>query len=187
LASVSEKVRPSEVGSLVLLHPGRGAAANTFPPDVWQSYANVLLDGGFHLAVIGRHDTDEGIVDFDRAKCIDLVDKLSLEESIALVSRARVLVSNDSWPVQMAGASECWIGLIAGLRYPDYVLPWRRGSQSFRALNLARGELYRDYLHRPSGGVKPDLGACSPQRLRGCLPEPSTVLDFVKAAFGGDQ
>jgi Glycosyl transferase family 8/Glycosyltransferase family 9 (heptosyltransferase) len=183
LASVSDKVRPSEIGSLVLLHPGRGAAADTFPPDVWQSYADVLVDGGFRVAVIGRREGEEGIVEFDRARSLDLVDKLSVEELIALVSRARVLVSNDSWPVQMAGAGECWIGLIAGLRHPDYVLPWRRGSQSFRAKNLARGELYRDYLHRPSGGVKPDLGAYNPQRLRGCLPEPSTILEFVKAAF----
>jgi hypothetical protein len=183
LASATAQVAGADIGSLVLLHPGGGAPPNAFPPDVWRAYANILVSQGFQVAVIGmRNAAAGGIVEFDRSRCIDLVDKLSFEELIALISRARVLVSNDSWAVQMAGAFDGWIGLIATLRNPEYVLPWRRGSQSYRAKNLSRGELYCAYLHRPSGGANPPLNVCNPERLRECLPEPAGVLLFVKAA-----
>jgi Glycosyltransferase family 9 (heptosyltransferase) len=182
--AVAGLVRPRDVDSLVLLHSGRGAAADTFPPDVWQSFAGILTDHGFHVAVIGKRDKGElGIVEFNRSKCIDLTDKLTIEELIALVSRARALVANDSAPVQIAGAFDGWIGLIATLRHPEYVLPWRNGSQFYRARNLERAELYADYIHEPSGARKGDLDVCDQQRLRACLPEPSAILEFVKSAF----
>jgi Glycosyltransferase family 9 (heptosyltransferase) len=183
-AALARLVRPRDVDSLVLLHPGRGAAADTFPPDVWQSFANILTDHGFHVAVIGnREDAQLAIVEFDRSKCIDLTDKLTTRELIALISRARVLVANDSAPVQIAGAFDGWIGLIATLRHPEYVLPWRNGSQFYRARNLERAELYADYVHKPSGSRNPDLAVCDQKRLRACLPEPSAILEFVESAF----
>ncbi|MEX0676465.1 MAG: glycosyltransferase family 9 protein [Pirellulales bacterium] len=182
--SVTGMVRPDDVGRLVLVHPGRGTPPKTFPADVWQSYANTLVDHGYRVAVIGKRiDDKKGVVEFDRSKCIDLVDRLSVLELIALVSQARVLVSNDSGPVQIAGAFDRWIGLIATLRHPQFVLPWRNGSPFWRAASLTRGEMYADYFHRPSGGSQPPLGVCGDERLRECLPEPPAILEFVNSAF----
>jgi hypothetical protein len=184
LASVREKINPLDATSLVLVHPGRGRGGDAFPPDVWQAYVKTLLENGFRVALVGNTRGDEpGIVECDRSGALDLVDRLSLAELVALVSQARVLVANDSAPVQIAGAFDGWIGLVAGLRHPDYVLPWRRGSQSYRAAVLARGELWRDYLHKPSGSNKPSLDACNPERQRECLPGPEAVVEFVKRAF----
>jgi Glycosyltransferase family 9 (heptosyltransferase) len=184
LLSVREKIQPVDAASLVLLHPGRGAAANTFPPDVWASYLNVLADCGFRVAVVGNRVGDElGVVEFDRSRGIDLVDRLTLAELIALVSEARVLVTNDSAPVQIAGAFDGWIGLLATGRHPEYVLPWRNGSQCYRTKNLARAEMWADFFHKPSGSNKPLLDVCRPERLRQCLPEPAAVHQFVQQAF----
>ena len=102
---------------------------------------------------------------------------------MALVSQARVLVSNDSGPVQVAGAFDGWVGAIATLRRPEYVLPWRNGSQFWRAANLQRQAMYEDYFQRPSGGDTPHLDVCSERRLRECLPMPEAILAFVSAAF----
>jgi ADP-heptose:LPS heptosyltransferase len=145
---------------------------------------NALVDGGFQIAVIGNLRGDElKIVDFDCSQVIDLVDRLPLAELVALVSQARVLVANDSPPVQIAGAFDGWIGLVAAGRHPDYVLPWRHGAQTYRAKNLSRGALWDDYLHKPSGSVKPALDHCDPARQRECLPDPQAVVEFVKRAF----
>jgi hypothetical protein len=183
--TLAGKLASADPERLVLLHPGRGAAPNTFPSDVWQSYADALNANGFRVAVIGKNlPTGRGVVPFDRSGCLDLVDKLSLEELIALVAQARVLVSNDSGPVQVAAAFDNWIGLIAAVRRPEYVLPWRSGSQAWRTRNLERRPLYDDYLHKPSGTRQPPLDACSIERLRECLPQPGEVVDFVQAAFG---
>jgi hypothetical protein len=184
LARVTQRAAGRNLRDLVLLHPGRGAPANTFPAEVWQAYAAALAAGGFHVAVIGRRvDERHGVVEFDRSQYLDLVDQLSIEELVALVSQARALVSNDSGPIQIAGAFDNWIGLIATLRHPDYVLPWRHGSQSWRAYSLERQPLYRDYLHKPSGTRQPSLEACDPDRLRACLPTPDRVVQFAKLAF----
>lgn len=184
VASLAAKLSPAPLDSLVLVHPGRGIATTTFPPDVWESYVTILADHGFLVATIGQRANEAaGIVEFDRSKCIDLTDRISIEELIALLSQARVLLSNDASPVQIAGAFENWIGLIATLRHPEYVLPWRHGSQFYRAKSLERGELYRDYFHKPSGGAKPQLDVCDEGRLRECLPEPASILEFVQSAF----
>jgi hypothetical protein len=188
MASVARKARPTALGELVLLHPGRAAAANTFPPDAWQAYADALVQHGFQVAVIGKHvDPRRGVVDFDRSACIDLVDQLSLDELVALISQARVLLSNDSGPVQIAGAFDRWIGLIATLRHPEYVLPWRHNSQFWRAESLERLPLYRDYVHKPSGTRQPSLEACDPERLRACLPSAERVVQFVQRALADDK
>jgi hypothetical protein len=188
LDSALAKIRPADPERLVLVHPGRGTPPKTFPADVWQSYVDSLASAGYAVAVIGKQmAAEKGVVAFDRSKCIDLVDRLNLEELIALVSKARVLVSNDSGPVQIAGAFENWIGLIPTLRHPEHALPWRRGAQFWRASSLERKPLYNDYLHRPSGGSQPALGACSEARLRECLPEPAAILEFVNSAFADDR
>ena len=184
LVAVGEKTRPHDLEKLVLLHPGRGAPAKTFPADVWQSYADVLVDHGYTVAVIGKRiDAGQGIVEFDRSRCVDLVDRLSVAELIALVSRAKVLVSNDSAPVQIAGAFDRWIGLIATSRHPDYVLPWRKGSQTWRAGSLERAPLYNDYRRQVSLLGSPGPDTCGETRLRECLSEPSAILAFVNRAF----
>lgn len=184
LASAREKIKPHDPGSLVLLHPGRGRAANTFPPDVWSSYLNVLAEHGFQVAVVGNRLGDElPVVEFDWSKGIELVDQLTLAELIALESQARVLVANDSVPVQIAGAFDGWIGLLPAARHPEYVLPWRNGLQSYCTAALARGALWEDYFHKPSGSDKPSLDDCNESRQRECLPEPAAVLEFVQRAF----
>lgn len=179
LASVRAKVS-RELESLVILYPEQGRGANAFPPDVWQDYAEALMAAGFPVAVAGR--STEGVTDFDRSRTIDLVDRLSLTELIALISRAAVLITNDSAAVPLAGAFDTWLGLIATLRHPEHVLPWRNGSPYWRAKNLAPRALDRDFLQRPSDGTPVDLDRCDTTRLRECLAEPQAIVEFARAA-----
>jgi hypothetical protein len=174
---------------LVLLHPGRGRAPATFPAEVWQQYAAHLAKAGYDVAIIGRQlSADKGVVDFDRAPYIDLVDKLSLSQLVALLSQAPVLITNDSGPLQIAGAFDGWMGVISPWRCPDYVLPWRNGSQSWRTGVLQRQPLWTDYLQKPTGSRPPDLACCDPARLRQCLPEAGEIVEFVRrAVFGAPQ
>jgi hypothetical protein len=174
--------------SLVLLHPGRGRAINTFPADVWQSYCDRLVDAGHHVAVIGRRmDDAHGIVEFDRSRALDLVDKLNTSELIALIGQARALISNDSAPAQVAGAFDNWLGLIATGRHPEHVLHWRNGSQFWRARALEREPLYLTYRLR-AAPLETNVGdRVDEARLRRCLPTAEEVAAFVAQAFGETQ
>jgi hypothetical protein len=62
------------------------------------------------------------------------------------------------------------------------VLPWRNGSQAWRAESLERKGLYHDYLHCPSGSQQRPLDLVDDGRLRECLPTPDRVLQFARSA-----
>ena len=184
--SAAQKIGPLDPGAIVLLHPGCGSAADTFGADAWQSYADALTSQDIRVAVIGnRSGADYGVVDFDRSRCLDLLNKLTAAELIAIVSRARVLISNDAAPVQIAGAFEGWIGLVAARRHPEFVQPWRHGSQFWRARNLERRPLYQEVSQKSPSDRQQAIDALTPERLRDYLPEPAAILDFVRAALDG--
>ena len=165
LAAVRQKTAPAELASLVVVHPGRGAAQLT--AGAWQAIVDPLVENGCHVAVIGSSNVpDLGVFQLDTSRCLDLVDKLSVEELIALLAHAGVLLSSDSAAVQIAGAFDPWIGLIAPTMHPEHLLAWRGGSQSFRAKML--GDFAGDSTTSPDA-----------------LPEPSAVLQFVREALQG--
>lgn len=173
---------------IVLVHPGRGWPSKTFPADVWQSYVDALVNDGFNVAVIGKRVADDqGVVEIDTSRCIDLIDKLSLKELFALVSISKVLISNDSAPVHVAGAFDtCHIGLIATCKHPDYVLPYRGPAlvNYYNAMALEREQLYLDYSRKPSEAMPVTIVDCSEERMRECLPPAETILSFTRSACG---
>lgn len=125
-------------GDMVLVHPGKGWQSKTFPSEYWQGIIDGLVEIGLPVAVIGKYISDEqGLVD---VKCpegsLDLRNLLSLNELITLISQARVLVSNDSAPVHIAGAFDNWIVLIPTCKHPDHILPYRRGTKAYKTLAL---------------------------------------------------
>ena len=177
-----DKVRDlvGDVSNAVAIHPGRGWESKTFPSDVWQSYVNALIDNGNKVIVIGKRiNEDQGIVEIDTKGCIDLVDKLNIEELIALVSIVPKLITNDSSPVHIAGAFDNYIGLIATCKSPEYILHYRNGSQSYKAVALERQKLYDDYNSQPTQVYGEKIDKCSDQRMRECLP---TIEDIIKFA-----
>jgi hypothetical protein len=158
-AAVGRKLGPRAAGELVVIHAGPGGQGSCDDGGAWRSLAHVVVKSGHKVAVIGNRGQGEfAAVDFDASGCLDLVDQLSLDETIALVSEARVLLTNDSPVVPIAGAFDGWIGLVAAGRHPDYVLPWRNGSQSWRAASF----------QQPGQGPA----------------EASALRDFVRCAFG---
>jgi hypothetical protein len=178
LASLLAKLQFNKPEQLVLLHPGRARESDTFPADVWRAYADTLCASGLQVAVIGERKADFAVVDLDTVGCLNLVGKLSLPETIALVSQARVLVANDSAATAIAGAFEGWIGLIAPSRNPEHILHHRHGSPLWRAKVLERAARYLD-LEVPLAPATAE----SESRLRESLPAPGQVLEFVRLAL----
>ena len=132
---------------LILVHAGIGWTSNTLPADLWRSYVQALRNAGFQVVLIGRQTVhNNGItrgVHFNLGEVeFDLRNQLSLSELIALIEFVPILLTNDSGPLHIAGAFDNWIGLIASAKSPDFVFPYRHGSQSFRTQSL---ENYQPY------------------------------------------
>ena len=180
-AAALESIRELVLENTVLVHPGKGWFSKTFPADIWQSYIDALVDQGSHVVIIGKRINEEqGVVELDTSKCLDLTDKLTLKQLIALISLAPALITNDSSPVHIAGAFDNWIGLISTCKNPEHILHLRHGSIWWKARALEREKLYEDFNLQPTMVYGVTIDKCSEERLRECLPTAENVVNFIK-------
>lgn len=103
----ADAVLPAGDLPLVLLHPGAGDPRRRWPADNFAALADELFAAGLQIAVTGGAH-EQPLVDAVRAAMsapsIDLCDRLSLGGLAAALSRARLVVSNDSGPLHLAHA-----------------------------------------------------------------------------------
>lgn len=121
----------TDLSQLILVHPGKHWQSKTLPVEYWQELIDKLSLTN-KICVIGKDDSTRGTVD---VKCpdgvIDLRNLLDLDSLIYLISEARLLVSNDSAPVHIAGAFDNWIVLFPTCKHPDHILPYRNGGDLY--------------------------------------------------------
>ena len=132
-----------DLTDMYAVHPGKHWNSKTFPVSYWQGIIDGLVAEGKRVCVIGKDDVGDhpfyvagarGTVD---VKCpegvYDLRNLLDLGGLAALLSQAKVLISNDSFPIHLAGAFDNWIVLIPSCKHQDHILPWRNGSMHWKS------------------------------------------------------
>ena len=101
------RVVPENGKSLVVLHPGAGDPRRRWSPEKFAAVGDALAEAGAHVVVIGTRDEweiDEEVVSNMNAEALNLCDRFSLDGLAGLLSRCRVVVSNDSGPLHLARA-----------------------------------------------------------------------------------
>lgn len=173
-----------DINEYVLVHPGRGWPSKTFPEKWWNDVIKGLKDSGLKVAVIGKHISDEqGYVDVEIPKdVVDLRDMLTLEGLIGAISQARVLISNDSAPIHIAGAFDNFIILIPTCKHPDMVLPYRFGSKSYKTKSLYK-KLTVDYIDSSPTMVHGQTLDYVNGDIMDYLPDPEVVVEETKKLF----
>jgi ADP-heptose:LPS heptosyltransferase len=138
-----------DLRELVVIHPGKHWESKTMPYKWWEEIIEVLLKEKIPVCIIGKTG-EPGVWNFeDKKEIINLVDLLDLDMLIALLSQAKVLVSNDSSPIHIAGAFDNWIIVIPSVKHPDHVLPFRNGSVYYKADALCKRLVLDDYSTSP--------------------------------------
>jgi hypothetical protein len=160
----------------LLVHCGSTNPSRTFPADWWQEVVD-LASKKRRLVLIGRNmEGGKGVLSVDCPPgCVDLRDKTSLEDLIALVSVNDIL-TNDSFPLHAAGAFDNNIFVIPTARHPDHLLPFRKGSQSHKTKCFFRRLMSDDFV--PWGTVLYDL-VPSGRSIMDYLPSPKEVAEAV--------
>jgi hypothetical protein len=134
LKSVEKLVENPE--DYVIVHPGRHWNSKTLPLEYWQEIIDRMSEI-FKIIIIGKDEKTRGTLN---VKCptnaLDLRNLLDLGSLIALISKGKMVVSNDSAPIHIAGAFDNWIALIPTCKHPDHVLPYRNGSPDYKSLTL---------------------------------------------------
>jgi len=165
----------------IALHAGKSWKTKTFPKEWWQTVAKGLSQKGARVILFGKSGSHvvgdaTGLVDIDCPPGgLDLRDKLEIGEMFALLSECPVLLTNDSSPVQVAGAFDNWIAMVATIKEPSLVFPIRHGSPTYKTKALHRALLADEIFKRPldlaSVQVDIDVNDWSPY-----LPTPDSVV-----------
>ncbi len=100
-------VLPPDGHPLVAVHAGAGDGRRRWPPEKFASVAGSLARAGARVAVVGAGRDREAVQEL--AGCMrepfdNLCGRLSLGGLAGLLSRCRVVVSNDSGPLHVAAA-----------------------------------------------------------------------------------
>lgn len=123
----------------ILIHPGRSWPTKTIAVSTWNEVVKNLTQQGKKVVLIGKNENYSGprrgadtiglVQGLEIPKeVVDARDKLSIKESLALLDSAFALVSNDSAPIHLAGATNIWIIGIFTAKHPAFVLPWRKDA-----------------------------------------------------------
>ena len=162
----------------IYVHAGRHWQSKTFPKSWWDSVlAHIIKGGAVPVLIGGDHDKNRGTVDVDTKGCIDLRNKTSIAETVWLLKRAKVLLTNDSAPLHMAAAGDAWIGFIATCKHPDMIMHWRHGQWAWREKNLGLGGIWDvlDYCpNKDSDVTAENVG----DHLETWLPSPESFAEW---------
>ena len=173
----------------VYVHAGRHWVSKTFPKDWWDGVIQGLVTVGLKPILIGA-DTDDnrGTVEVETNGCIDLRNKLTPMESVWLLQRAKVLLTNDSSPLHMAASHDpneprtnyTWIGYVASCKHPDFISHWRHGVWNYREHNFGRGGVWDVIDHCPNKEHEVSAEFVEETLLRSWLPAPSEVVAWTQ-------
>ncbi len=117
----------------ILLHPGVSDPNRTWPKARWESLAERLIACGYEVIAIGKSDAWTRSASILNTKgVINAMDSLSLCEVGVLMEHSDLLVSCDSGPIQLAGATSIVIlGIYTVVKAEDR-FPFRRGSLGWK-------------------------------------------------------
>lgn len=141
LASVEAKMGSNKEtwNTYICVHPGRSWRTKTMPPEYWSKLV-FGLNEFTKVVLIGKDGKElQGILDIDLSQSpnvIDMRDKLSLKETLALLDNTFGLVTNDSAPLHLAGATDAWIFGVYTAKHAALVTPYRNQMQGYRHLEL---------------------------------------------------
>ncbi len=130
--------RKAEHSRIVLLHAARGDINRTWPAERWAALGRLILEEGHVVILVGNNSSDpnRGTAQLECPGAIDLVGKLTPLDFVALCRRSHLLISTDSGPIQLAGASDIAIAGIYTVVPGRNRLPYRHGQPMWNAIAI---------------------------------------------------
>jgi len=174
---------------MVLVHPGKWWPSKTFPIEWWQKVIDGLSEK-LSVCLIGKTiDDKQGFLPVTcPSNGYDFRDITTLGELMALISLSKVLVTNDSSPLHIAGAFDNWIVVMPTCKHADHILPFRHGTQSYKTKAMQK-KLLLDDLEVRHTEFRTDTIDKIPtgKTLYDYLPEPEDVIKEVLRIYDEEK
>ncbi len=183
ITKLTEVTGNINLNNLILIHAGRHWQSKTFPIDWWQNLIDELVKEKLPVCLIGKDELTRGVLNIVARKgVIDTRNLLDIGSLIALISKARILISNDSSPIHIAGAFDNHIILIPTCKHPDHLLPYRNGRQDYKTLALYNNLACYEFNSQPNT-IGETLGDKLKKDYSHYLPDIKTVINSVKNIY----
>jgi len=175
----------TDLREFVVVHPGKWWPSKTFPVEWWQKVIDNLVAAGHKVGIVGkRMDDKQGYVNVECPKgAVDFRDLTTLGGLIALISQAKVTLTNDSCPVHIAGAFDNWLVVIPTAKWPWHIIPYRHGRQDYKVKALYK-KLTIDHIDIDFTSFTPDTIDKVNGNILDYIPEPDEVVNTVNEVTG---
>lgn len=125
---------PYSGGRYVVIAPTYHQPSRRFTPDTFDRIKRHCLASGYEIIILGSNDPHKEVngAEFDLKGCLNLVNKTTLLESIAIIGDAKAVVTMDSGLVYLAAMTDTPI--VAGYTFVDpyYRLPYRHNELGWK-------------------------------------------------------
>jgi len=170
-----------------LLHCGKsGWPSKQMPIESWQEIVDRLKSANIPVGIIGLKDFKKKNrngsefwgcfvpenIDFD------LTD-ISYAETCEAINQCAFLLSNDSAPIHMGGATDNpWLGLITIAKRPELIFPYRNGKQDYKTISWTGVPLW-DVVKEPVIYSPDSQFSWAQMHSEMCFPKPEEVANDI--------
>lgn len=166
----------------IVIHAGRTWPSRTIPGWFWNKVIDRIVERGLTPILIGKNGPkgkdERGYVSVKTRGCVDMRNEMTIMETVALLQKKSVLLTNDSSPIHMAASGDAWIGMLSTAKHPEYITHWRNGQFGWRVQNHALGGLYQGINMCPNSQNEIRLDLVDPRLLESWLPDPVKFADW---------
>jgi ADP-heptose:LPS heptosyltransferase len=128
-ATAKAMLRMAGFNRTVVMHPSDTWKTRRMPKETWEELCKLLLQIGITPVIVGKRIVDRDPIRLDTISgVLDLVDKTSLGETIALMDESQAVVTLDAGSICMAGCTDTPIVGVFTVNPPEFRAPYRNGT-----------------------------------------------------------
>jgi heptosyltransferase II len=157
---ILKRTNINDKDKIIAIAPGAAWTTKRWLPEYFSELSNKFINSGYKIVLIGAESDKAVCNDVEKnSNVLNLSGKTTIPELLALLSLTKLLISNDSAPVHLAGLVKCPVACIFG---PT--------SQSFGFAPIGEKDLIFE---------KTDL-QCHPCRIHGGDRCPTGTFDCMR-------
>ena len=179
----------------ILIHPVQTWPSRTWDPLKWMELTERLNSQGVSVVSIGKDSSETGFFNiqkptfnFQIKKGLNLMNKTSICQAWHLISRSLGFITMDSGLLHLAGTTDSDIIVLGSSIKPEFRLPYRKGSQSYKQQYIVGGcrlNCASDMKHSVQEwgsiqSVPPLIGCLEKKSSFECHPSVDQVLEKIK-------
>ncbi len=178
----------------LIMHPGVSEDKREYPAGLYGQAAELLSNQGYQVVVTGLQCEGKlasGVVETSKNECFNLTGKLSLDNFIALISMAPVIVSNNTASVHSAAAVKTPVVDLYARTNPEHT-PWMVENRTLyfdvpESIQSKNTTLVHTTPDCESPYPKPEDIALAVHELREGIPAEESEIASVKMNWSNER